>query len=101
MNYETTWYCLRRSFGEAFPDGVLAPPKTRNSRKPIWILLGSGSWNNAITFGCNQYEVEKAAEDFGAKGIVWLEPDKEPELSKEAAAYHRYIHGKVSGHLLP
>ncbi len=84
MNYETTWYCLRRSCGEAFPDGVIAPPKTRNSKKPIWCLLGGGSWNNAITFGCNQYEVEKAAKDFGAKDVVWLEPEKELPM---------YIHG--------
>ncbi len=102
MNYETIWYCLRRSFGEAFPDGVIAPPKTRNSNKPIWILLGGGSWNNAITFGCNSYEVEKAAEAFNAKEVVWLEPEKEPKLSKEAAAYQRYIHGKVqTDSLLP
>jgi hypothetical protein len=93
FDYETTWYCLRRSSGELFPDGAVAPPKTRNARRPIWILLGGGSWNNAITFGCNRYEVEKAARDFKAKEVVWLEPDNEPEVSKAADAYHRYIHG--------
>ena len=91
-DYSTTWYCLRRSSGEAFPDGVVAPPKTRNARRPIWILLGGGSWGNAITFGCNRFEVEKAAEDFGAKEVVWLEPDNEPEISKDARAYQRYFH---------
>ncbi len=93
MNYETIWYCLRRSSGEVYPDGAVAPPKTRNARRPIWCLLGGGSWNNAITFGCNRYEVEKAAEAFGAKGIVWLEPEKEPTVSVDAAQYQKWIHG--------
>lgn len=91
-DYESTWYCLRRSSGEKFPDGTPAPPKSRNNRRPIWILLGGGSWCNAISFGCNRFEVEKAARDFGAKEVVWLEPDKEPEISKDAAAYQRYFH---------
>jgi hypothetical protein len=94
-NYETVWYCLRRAGGEVFPDGVVAPAKTRNARKPIWINLGGGTWRNAISFGSNRYELERAALDFGAKDIVWLEP--EPESTTTQKQYNRWIHGGQYG----
>ena len=92
-NYETVWYCLRRTGGEKFPDGDPAPAKARNARKPIWINLGGGAWRNAISFGSNRYELERAALDFGAKDVIFLEPEHEPVETPAASAYHRWLHG--------
>lgn len=80
INYAVTWYCIQRSNGDYFPDGLKVPllrgsAFTRSPKKLIWILLGKGtSWYDAITFGPAVRELELAASDFGATKIVWLEP---------------------------
>lgn len=77
VDYETVWYCLRRGSKEHFPDGLPArrtKQRQGSTCKPIWIKLGEGdSWKDAITFGPAILEMERAAEDFGAIKIVWLE----------------------------
>jgi len=80
VNYAVTWYCIQRSNGDCFPDGLKVPPLrvsafARSPRKLIWIKLDRGtSWYDAITFGPALRELEIAASDFGATNIVWLEP---------------------------
>jgi len=80
VNYAVTWYCIQRSNGDYFPDGLKVPllrasAFTRSPRKLIWIKLDSGtSWYDAITFGPALRELNIAASDFGATNIVWLEP---------------------------
>jgi len=73
INYEVVWYVMRRGNGDLFPDGRVVPKGRWSTWKPIWIKLGEGdSWAEAITFGPSIDELENAADDFGAKQIVWL-----------------------------
>jgi len=77
IDYRQTWYVLQRGSGQHFPDGRIVPAKypRRHWSTTIWIKLGEGDdWKDAITFGANYESLESAARDFGAKGIVWLEP---------------------------
>ena len=72
-DYEQTWYCLRLGGRDKFPDGRPVPVQKWKTLKPIWIRIGKGaSWAKAITFGPAKETMEEAAEDFGAKRIVWL-----------------------------
>lgn len=78
-DYAVTWYCIQRGHREIFPDGFPVPNTKRTAfarspRKLIWVKLGEGdSWKEAITFGPRFTATEQAAEDFCAKGIVWVE----------------------------
>ena len=75
QDYETTWFCKRLSGNDTFPDGRKVPVCKWKTLKPIWIKLGKGlSWANAITFGPALEQLYDAADSFGAKEIVWLEP---------------------------
>jgi len=74
QDYETTWYCLRLSGKDTFPDGRQVPVGKWKTLKPIWIKLGEGlSWAQAITFGPALGQLYDAAGSFGAHRIVWLE----------------------------
>lgn len=83
--YETIWYCLRLGAKDRFPDGHPVPAQKWKTLKPIWIRLGEGfSWAKAITFGPAKETMLEAAESFGAKGIVWLEPKNQTEVSENS-----------------
>lgn len=83
--YETTWYCIRLGASDHFPDGQPVPAQKWKTLKPIWIRLGEGvSWAKAITFGPAKQTMLEAAEDFGAKRIVWLAQKNQTEFSKKS-----------------
>jgi hypothetical protein len=96
IDYETAWYLLRLSGGEFFPDGHAVPYKNHSGLKPIWVKLGEGtSWAQAISFGSSREETERAAEDFGATKVVWM--DKKHKTASRVSSLKSKSKKKTGG----
>ncbi len=84
-DYTAIWYVLRLCGEDKFPDGRKVPLTNWSCIKPLWIKLGEGeSWAKAITFGSSREEMEQAAEDFEATGIVWLDKKNKTASRKKS-----------------